>query len=111
MTESQMIPEIRRLLDLFDTKEWNPALIPGHTPTVEKDLESAVEKLETKTDKEFQNLLFASEDAVTEAEVKALFQAYLEETEKPEYKEEQAAKKAGLLMEAVLGNLNLTGAI
>lgn len=117
MTEQELIPEIRRLLDVFETKYWNPALIPGHTPTVENDLTAACETTAAMTDEEFETALFKDpesgeplEGGTVEAEIKEAFKAYLAETNAPKYSEDKVAEKAGELMELVLGSFNLSGA-
>lgn len=118
MTEKDLIPEVRRLLETFDTKQWSPELIPGHTPTVERDLSAAVERTAAMTDEEFRTALLsdpetgkALENGAVEEEINRLFRLYAREANRTEYSETRASQRAGELMEEVLSALNLTEVI
>lgn len=102
--------ELRQIMNNFQSGYWDKSLIPGHLPTVEKDLNAACEASGTMTDAELMAALFrnpetgeAAEDCHSKRKLEKAFLAYRNEPE-----ESRMEEKAADLMEMVLTNFNLT---
>lgn len=106
MTEQELIQKIRLYLNLFQTGTWDASLIPGHTPSVQRDLDVACEATGTMTDEEVLNALFndlETGEPVEDCSSKTELESALNLTEPDE------ERMAGEFLELVLTNFNLTG--
>lgn len=118
MTEHELLSATWLVLDSFQSRYWSPEWIPGHTPTVETQLNTAVEKLASATEAELKKALTrdavsgeAVEDCYSLKELKTVCREYLNLANREADFSEKTLAKAGELMEMVLSNLNLTGVL
>lgn len=134
MDENGLIPDIRHLLDMFQTGYWSRNWIPGSEESNQQALDAACEALAGTTDEEFQKLLLVNPGELqtgitarelcldgkldkaplleeSETNLPGLYRSYRNAVEaSPDFETDPVMEAAGALIEEVLMLFNANGA-